>query len=93
MFQRAAELGDGWMGAGHTPTSAAERVRTLEQLRGAGPLVGQQVVESDATSTKRNVWTEGRIDRRDGVRGGHRTEHVTTVDAQGNVIDDHTNDF
>jgi probable F420-dependent oxidoreductase len=41
-LRRAAALGDGWYGVGHTPDSAAARVRRLQALlaehgRGAGP--------------------------------------------------------
>jgi alkanesulfonate monooxygenase SsuD/methylene tetrahydromethanopterin reductase-like flavin-dependent oxidoreductase (luciferase family) len=34
-LKRAAEIGDGWYGVGHTPESAAVQVRRLHQLRAA----------------------------------------------------------
>src|SRR4029079_76784 len=34
-LKRAAEIGDGWYGVGHTPESAAVQVRRLHELRAA----------------------------------------------------------
>jgi probable F420-dependent oxidoreductase len=39
-LRRAALLGDGWLGMGHTPRSAAARVAGLRQLRQANGLAG-----------------------------------------------------
>lgn len=36
-LKRAARIGDGWTGVGHTPESAAERVKLLAGLRGDQP--------------------------------------------------------
>jgi probable F420-dependent oxidoreductase len=62
-LERAARLGDGWIGMRHTPESAALQVKKLRELQGSAPSL--QITCSGSVNQPDDVtaWSEAGVDR------------------------------